>query len=74
MAIYQCFFFCEGHIGAWENIECQTDSSFKMLLEQQLFDGNWNVVEAWMHDRLVCRLVRLASGGVETEEMIDREG
>jgi hypothetical protein len=46
MAIYQCFFFSRGQIGYWENFECQTDSSFKTLLEQQLPDGDWDVAEA----------------------------
>ena len=42
MAIYQCFFFLEGRICNWENVECETDSSLRTLLARRLVNGAWD--------------------------------
>jgi hypothetical protein len=36
MAIYQCFFFSEGRIRNWENVECKTNSSLRTLIARRL--------------------------------------
>ncbi|HZT18366.1 MAG TPA: hypothetical protein VFA23_03125 [Dongiaceae bacterium] len=62
MALFQCFFFSDGRIGYWENIERDTEASLRSKLLNMLCDGEWEAAEAWRDDRLVCRALRLANG------------
>jgi hypothetical protein len=55
MAIYQCFFFSEGRIRNWENIECETNSSLRTLIARRLVNGAWDAAEGWLQDKLVYR-------------------
>ena len=58
---YECFFFIGGHIEYWENIESNSAEQIKVLLEQRLAAENWEAAEAWLQDRLICRIVAVAS-------------
>jgi len=58
MAIYQCFFFSEGRIRNWENVECETSGSFRSLLARRLVNGAWDAAEGWMQDDMVYRVER----------------
>ena len=58
MAIYQCFFFSEGRIRNWENVECETSSSLRSLLARRLVNGAWDAAEGWMKDDMVYRVER----------------
>jgi hypothetical protein len=62
MAIYQCFFFSEGRIRNWENVECETSSSLRSLLARRLVNGAWDAAEGWMQDDMVCRVERGLAG------------
>ena len=62
MAIYQCFFFSEGRIRNWENVECETISSLKSLLARGLVNGAWDAAEGWMQDDMVYRVERRLAG------------
>ena len=62
MAIYQCFFFLEGRIRNWENVECETISSLKSLLARRLVNGAWDAAEGWMRDDMVYRVERRLAG------------
>jgi hypothetical protein len=42
MAIYQCFFFSEGRIRNWENVDCATNSSLSTLIARRLVNGAWD--------------------------------
>ena len=53
MNIYQCFFFSDGRIRYWENLERETASSLRTLLTRRLANGVWHAAEGWMHDELV---------------------
>jgi hypothetical protein len=52
MAIYQCFFFSEGRIRDWENVECETNSSLRTLIARRLVNGAWDAAEGWLQDKL----------------------
>ncbi len=65
MAVFQCFFFSDGHIGYWENIERETEGSLRFLFREMLAQGEWDAAEAWKDDRLVCRVMRFANGRIE---------
>jgi hypothetical protein len=39
MTIYQCFFFSDGRIRYWENLERETASSLRTLLTRRLAKG-----------------------------------
>ena len=62
MAIYQCFFFSEGRIRNWENVECETISSLKSLLTRHLVNGAWDAAEGWMQDDMVYQVERRLAG------------
>lgn len=62
MAIYQCFFFLEGRIRNWENVECETNSSLRTLLARRLVNGAWDAAEGWLQDKLVYRVERRLAG------------
>ena len=65
MTIYQCFFFSGDRIEYWENIESETCSALKLLLERRLSEGTWDAIEAWMGDELVYRSAKRPDGGIE---------
>ena len=56
MAIYQCLFYEQGRIDYWENIEAISDVTIRQLLVDRLSDGGWEFAEAFLDDRLVCRV------------------
>ena len=62
MAVFQCFFFSNGYIEYWENIEREAQGSLRTLFQHLLSEGEWDAAEAWRHDRLVCQVVRFAPG------------
>ena len=62
MAIYQCFFFSEGRVRNWENVECETSSSLKSFLACRLVNGAWDAAEGWMQDDMVYRVERGLAG------------
>ncbi len=55
--VYWCFFFAAGWIDYWENIESYSDAAIAVLLSQRLAAGNWEAAEAWVQDKLICRIV-----------------
>jgi len=65
MAIYQCFFFSGDRIEYWENIECETCSALKLLLERRLSEETWDAIEAWVGDELVYKSAKLPDGRIE---------
>ena len=65
MTIYQCFFFSGDRIGYWENIESETCSALKLLLERRLSEGTWDAIEAWLDDELVYRSAKQPDGRIE---------
>ena len=64
MSLYQCFFFTNGYIGNFENIECDTTASLRRLFGEMLSEGAWEAVEGWKNDKLVCRVERSAEGRI----------
>lgn len=68
MNIYQCFFFSDGRIRYWENLERETASSLRTLLTRRLANGVWHAAEGWMHDELVCRVERTLAGPCGSSE------
>jgi hypothetical protein len=56
MIVYQCLFFLAGSINYWENIASTSVESIQMVLEQQLSGSEWDAAEAWIDDRLACRV------------------
>jgi hypothetical protein len=65
MALFQCFYFFDGVIREWENIECSGEESLKEFLIKQLVGEIWDAAEAWRHDTLVCRVEQLPGGVVD---------
>ena len=61
--VYQCFFFAAGRIEYWENIESDSDEAIQTLLTERLSAESWEAAEAWVHNKLVCRIV--ASTGTD---------
>ena len=55
--VYQCFFYAGGRIDYWENIKSNSDAAIEVLLRQQLSMENWEAVEAWARDKLICRII-----------------
>jgi hypothetical protein len=55
--VYQCFFFAAGRIEYWENIDSDSDGAIEALLSQRLAAENWEAAEAWVEDKLICRIV-----------------
>ena len=62
MAIYQCFFFSEGRVSYWENIECDGSMPLTAALRDRLKNGKWRHAEAWSDGRLVCDVRRRRPG------------
>ena len=62
MTVYQCFFFSNGRIEYWENVECEAYPELKLLLGRRISEENWDVIEAWMGDQLICRSTKLPDG------------
>jgi len=60
MAIYQCFFYWDGIIGDWENIEAQSESYIREALLEILRWGPWDLAEAWLGNTLSFRIEALA--------------
>lgn len=54
MATYQCFFFADGEIGYWENIECRANTRLVTLLQRRTRRGNWDYIEAWLNGTMAC--------------------
>ena len=65
MAIYQCFFFSEGRVSYWENIECDGSMRLTAALRDRLKNGKWKHAEAWCHGELMCDVRRLRSSNEE---------
>ena len=61
MIVYQCLFFLSGSIGYWENVASISDDSIQMVLEQQLSGSEWDAAEAWIDDKLACRVDSVTS-------------
>jgi hypothetical protein len=56
MPIFQCYFFLGGRIDYLENLECDTVATLRYMLENLLADGEWEAVQAWKNDRLICEV------------------
>jgi hypothetical protein len=65
--IYQCFFFILDHIEYWENIESNSDGEVTALLNQRLAVENWEAAEAWLQNRLICRIAALGGPGADAQ-------
>jgi hypothetical protein len=63
MAIYQCFFFSEGRVSYWENIECDGSMRLTAALRDRLKNGKWKHAEAWAHGELMCDVRRSSNEG-----------
>ena len=63
MAIYECLFFSAGKVEYWENIDSDSDVAIKLVLRSCLLTGEWDLAEAWNHDRLVWRVEAAELGG-----------
>ena len=68
MAIYQCFFFSEGRVGYWENIECDEKMLRPAALKDRLKNGKWNHAEAWSDGKLVCEVHRRRSSNEDASK------
>jgi len=75
MAIYQCFFYSDGRIVFWENLESESNEGISDLLTRRLWSGEWNAAEAWLGDSLICRILvpanRNIDGGANTQTQTD---
>jgi len=60
MPIFQCYFFSDNRIDYVENVECDTVATLRSVLERLLSDGEWDAVQAWNHDRLICEVGKLS--------------
>ena len=56
MTTYQCFFFSEGVIQFWENVEVDAEIHLPAALRSRLFEDEWTFAEAWLGETLVCRV------------------
>ena len=56
MAMYQCFFFSDGFIQYWDNVELDTEAYLPAALRSRLLNGKWKFAEAWLGETLVCRV------------------
>jgi hypothetical protein len=65
MPIYECFFFSNGRVGYFENLECDNEASLRPLFQQLISNEEWDAAEAWRHERLVCRVIRFADGRID---------
>jgi hypothetical protein len=50
-------FLRRGRIEYWENIESDSDEAIQTLLNERLSAESWEAAEAWVHNKLVCRIV-----------------
>jgi hypothetical protein len=69
MAIYQCFFFSEGRVSYWENIECDGSMQLTAALRDRFKNGKWKHAEAWSGDRLVCDVRRRRPGNEDASNL-----
>jgi hypothetical protein len=65
MSIYECFFFSNGHVGYFENLECDNEASLRLLFQKLISGDKWDAAEAWRHEKLVCRVIRFANGRID---------
>jgi hypothetical protein len=65
MPIYECFFFSNGHVRYFENLECDNEASLRPLFQKLISKEEWDAAEAWRHERLVCRVIRFANGRID---------
>ena len=65
MPIYECFFISNSRIEDFDNIECDDEVSLRPLFVDLILDGEWDAIEAWRHERLVCRVLRFADGRID---------
>ena len=73
IASLQCFYFSDGYIAYWENIECSADGSLTKFLKEQLADKGWQIAEAWARDALICRIEQLPGGLFDCSSGCPRE-
>ena len=75
MAMYQCFFYSDGIIVFWENLESESNEEIADLLTRRLCSGKRNAAEAWLGDDLICRILvpanRNIDGGANTQTQTD---
>ena len=45
MSIYECFFFSNGHVGYFENLECDNEASLRPLFQKLISRGEWDAAE-----------------------------
>ena len=70
MATYQCFFFSEGRVSYWENIECDGSGRLTAALRDRLKNGKWKHAEAWAHGQLVCDVRRLPPSNEDASKLV----
>ena len=56
MAIYQCFFFEDGKVTYWENIEAGSEGCLREALGARLRREGWHTAEAWLGGALRLRI------------------
>ena len=56
MTTYQCFFFSDGFIKYWENVELDSEVQVPAALRSRLLNNKWKSAEAWFGETLVCRV------------------
>jgi hypothetical protein len=61
MIVYQCLFFSFGSINYWENVASTSAYSIQTVLEQRLSGNEWDAAEAWVDDKLACRVDSVSS-------------
>ena len=57
MPTFQCLFYSDSAIAYWENIEC-AGNSLQRILDTALKNNDWHRAEAWLADKLICRIER----------------
>ena len=58
MGTYQCLFFRDERVGYWENVRADGDVSIEAPLKDMRAEGEWDSIEAWRDDVLVCRVMK----------------
>jgi len=61
MIVYQCLFFSFGSISYWENVASISVDSIETVLEERLSGSEWDAAEAWIDDKLACRIDSVSS-------------
>jgi hypothetical protein len=69
MASYQCFFFSEGRVSYWENIECDGSMLLTAASRDRLKNGKWQHAEAWSDGRLLCDVRRRRPGNEDPSNL-----